>query len=79
MQIDKPKGKCLNPSCGCEVEDGLGYCSEFCLAAVEGTAFGGVGLVGHTPCRCGHIGCGGGYSPSVARRSEHESGRDVME
>jgi len=56
MQIDHPQGKCQHEGCGCEVEAGNQYCSEFCRQAAEQPDVDELEVHGGN-CGCGHPEC----------------------
>jgi hypothetical protein len=60
MQIDHIKEKCGNPNCGCEVEAGHPYCSEYCRSAAEFPDAGSDVPSDRAVCGCGHDGCSEG-------------------
>ncbi|MGH8147791.1 MAG: hypothetical protein ACREPY_15855 [Rhodanobacteraceae bacterium] len=56
MQIDHLKQQCQHEGCGCEVEAGHPYCSEYCRDASEYSD--NADEAPHGGCGCGHSECG---------------------
>ncbi|HEY0006727.1 MAG TPA: hypothetical protein VGB17_18230 [Pyrinomonadaceae bacterium] len=52
MADEKDKNECKNPSCTCQVPEGVKYCSAPCQ---------GTGSTIELDCDCGHDECGGNF------------------
>jgi hypothetical protein len=60
MEVDQNKKECRYEPCGCKVEAGHPYCSEYCRSAAEVSDQAPTDENGRGACGCGHSQCGSG-------------------